>query len=304
MKIANLFVKFMTLNNLLRLKVNHMMSLLARPDSLTFLPLIQDFLSTHPISNWPEDLKNKFYTTLAAYPYIQKTRKQMIPLLTSTVLPTLSLELSNLAYQLKWISQSQRQDNFKRLLIEILNNPGMNIETKDWICSQRDLLEVKYSRKDFRSIQFKNTHFIEALGCLLSKDSDPQILLAFAQSLNHPNKSLRRTAALALERLKPQDPEIHLALAKSLNDCDEFVRTNAAEALREIKPQNPEVHLALVKSLNDPISTVRNSAVQALKMIKPRDKVILQKLEELSHGSNSSAAQLAESVLDAIKENQ
>ncbi len=193
--------------------------LLARPDSLTFLPSIEAFFRHHP----PERLDGAEARIVAEIQNDRAAREKVTTLLHHLDASLLQLELAQFARQLSWMTR----DDFRRMAAEgarhLLAQPPTS-DVVDRLCeiAAREPLGSLIASDDLPARIFEDAEGIRLLACLAL--ADERVSPRLAAALDNPDVWARRWAAYALAQRLPLDGLTLSALSRHLDDSCADVR--------------------------------------------------------------------------------
>ncbi len=192
---------------------------LARPDSLSFLPTIEAFFRRHPPDHFDDEARRVF----ADIQNNRAARERVTALLHRLDPSLLQLELAQFAQQLGWISR----DEFRRMAVlgarHLLAQPPTS-DVVDRLCeiTAHEPLGPAIVSDDLPAWTFEDAEGIRLVACLVP--ADVRVSPRLVAALDNPDVWARRWAAYALAQRLPLDDASLSGLSRHLDDSCPEVR--------------------------------------------------------------------------------
>lgn len=201
------------------LRLRTVRDLLARPDSLSFLPSIEVFFRRHPPERFDVDARRGF----ADIQTNRAARDKVTGLLHHLDASLLQLELAEFARQLAWITR----DEFRGVAVGAARHLLMQPPTSDVVdrlcdITTRDHLGDAIWSDDLPEGVFHDAEGIRLVACLAP--ADERVSPRLVEALDNPDVWARRWAAYALAQRLPLDTASLNRLASHLHDPSTDVR--------------------------------------------------------------------------------
>lgn len=205
-----------------RLAIAH--DLLSRPDTLTFVPTLQVFLSRHP----PESLSPEERVAFGDIQRLDRARLMVLQLVGGLNVSALKLELAQFAVLMGWLAPSAFHvlavDAAHQILAEVSYRP-LTAEVVDIMCeiTKRQSLRADVDADDIPPLLYRDGDGLRLLACVAP--SDPRLPVRILGGLDDTDPTVRIWAAYAIAQLLPLDEAVLERLAPYVDDPNPEIAT-------------------------------------------------------------------------------
>jgi hypothetical protein len=214
-------------------------TLLARSDSLRFVPTVQTFLSRNPPSQFGQREKSIF----AGIQRLEGTRADVMDLVRRLDISALQLQLAHFAALTGWIDPGEFHYLALASIARLLRQSPAGEEV-DIVCdiTADQSLKQQFKADDIPSGLYGDPHGVRLIACLAP--ADPRVAYSLMEPLRSPDPVLRQWAAHALMQV-PKDDRIVAELVPYLRDPSPEIASRVRYMIQTQPSLSPDVASAV-----------------------------------------------------------